>query len=181
MTRKARLLVSGVTILGAVAGFTAFEALRPTLRKMDTEAAIRIVHSAAGNGGVLMAIDEVGLQYVSELYALPKTCTKENYTAADKSIQEKLFLCEKPRQQLIPQMIRKGTVLIAEQTKGIFLRRSFLLPNRHLVAPYAANSFDMARDGVIEVEKVRITEGPNRDLEGWIETSLLTRLCCPSL
>jgi len=148
---------------------------------MDAEAAIRVVHSAAGSGGVLIAIDEVGLQYVNELYALPKTCTKDNYAAPDKSIQEKLFLCEKYREPLNPQMIRKGTVLIAEQTKGIFLRRSFLLPSGRLVVPYAVNSFDMARDGVVEIEKVRITDGPNRDLEGWIDTSLLTRLCCPSL
>jgi len=54
--------------------------------------------------------------------------------------------------------------------------RWFLPKGGRLVAPYPANSFDMVKYGMIEVEKVRITEGPNKGLEGWTQIQCLHRL-----
>jgi hypothetical protein len=51
-------------------------------------------------------------------------------------------------------------ILLVKRNKG----RPFLVGGGRLVDPYSANSYDMARarDGAVEVETIRITEGPTR-------------------
>jgi hypothetical protein len=141
MTQKGRLALSGLIILLLVV----IAVVRSMLRKMDRDAAIRI----ARTGGVLMATNEIGLRYLDKLYALPKSCTKENFADTNISIHEKLSLCARPPQPLNSQMIGKGTVLIPEGSSGIALQRRLLFPMAAWFCHNSLNSFDMARDGWI--------------------------------
>lgn len=52
----------------------------------------------------------------------------------------------------------------------------FLLKGGRLAEPYVASANDMMRDDVIEVERIKIMEGPNRGLEGWAQSNCLGRL-----
>lgn len=100
-----------------------------------------------------MATNPDGLRQLHDLYSLPKTCTEANMRAAG---MEVLFLCQ-PVSKPIPDDIGLALVRIPEGTKGTAIGRQFLLPEGRLVQPYSANTFDMARDGAIEVERIRIT------------------------
>lgn len=71
---------------------------------------------------------------------------------------------------------RDGLVFIPNKTKGRYKGQKFLLKGGRLVDPYPANSYDMARDGAIEVERIKITEGPHKGLEGWVQTNCLKRV-----
>ena len=70
-------------------------------------------------------------------------------------------------------MITKGVILIPEGTKAVYTDRRFVLPGGRLVEPYAATVSDMARDGAVEVERIKITQPPYENLEGWVYTQLL--------
>ena len=50
-----------------------------------------------------------------------------------------------------------------------------------MVKTYPANTYDMARDGAVELERIKITEGPNVGLEGWINSGSLAPLGGPPL
>src|SRR5260370_40863175 len=137
--------------------------------------------------GVVMAVDADGLRQLNELYSLPKTCTKANLAALEKARRisstgavalMEMQLCFPMTKPVTSQMIKKGVVLIPGKTKAKYMGRSFVLPGGSLVEPYAANTYDMARDGAVEVEKIKITQQPNKNLEGWIEIHFLTRVCC---
>ena len=136
---------------------------------------IRPVRSNTGSG-VLMAVDADGLRKLSELYSWSQTWTEANLQPGS-GILTKICL---PRfnftqSPITFQMITKGVPLIPEGTKATYMGRRFVLPGGRLVEPYAANEYDMARDGAIEVERIRIT-GPSREnLEGWIEIHFLGR------
>jgi hypothetical protein len=67
-------------------------------------------------------------------------------------------------------------VLVSDKTRAHYKDRKFLLPGGRLVEPYSANSFDMERDEAVEVERVRIIEGPHKGLEGWVPAGCLQRL-----
>jgi hypothetical protein len=58
-------------------------------------------------------------------------------------------------------------VFIETGTKANILDRKFL-EDGNLVEPYAANSYDMERDGAVEVVLIKIQDGPKKNLEGWI-------------
>jgi hypothetical protein len=139
---------------------------------------IRIVRGGSG-GGVLMAVDGDGLRYLNELYSLPKTCTKANVRAVRDPLVY-VQLCN-PASNLVPvtsQMVKKGVILIPQRTTAISVGQSFILPGGRLVQPYAANTFEMARDGAVEVERIRIMQPPNENLEGWVVEDFLGRVCC---
>ena len=70
---------------------------------------------------------------------------------------------------------RSHVLLLSEKTRGIFKGRYYLLRGGRLVAPYATTLSDMQRDGVIEIERIKITDGPLRGLEGWVPTKCLRR------
>ena len=67
-------------------------------------------------------------------------------------------------------------VFIPNQTRGIYKGQRFLLKDGRLVDPYPATFNDMERDGAVEVEKIRITEGPHKGIEGWVDPRCLKRL-----
>ena len=125
-----------------------------------------------------MATNSDGLRQLHDLYCLPKTCTEVNMRAA--RVPEVLFLCQ-PVSKPIRDDIGLGLVRIPEGTKGTAIGRQFVLPEGRLVEPYSANRFDMARDGAIEVERIRITQPPNVGLEGWVYTGSLGRVGSPPL
>jgi hypothetical protein len=136
---------------------------------------IRTVRSNTGSG-VLMAVDADGLRQLSELYSWSQTCTEANLQPGSgiltKICLPKFNFTERP---MTSQMINKGVVLIPEGTTGLCTGRRFVLPGGRLVEPYAANEYDMERDGVIEVERIRITRPPSENLEGWVEIHFLGR------
>jgi hypothetical protein len=69
-----------------------------------------------------------------------------------------------------------GLVFLPNGTKGVWKAQRFLLESGRLVEPYPANSYDMVRDGALEVEKIQVTEGPQKGLEGWIPSERLQRI-----
>lgn len=147
----------------------------------------RIVRSARHGEGALMATNSDGLRRLQEMYSLPKTCTEANMRTAREALAlkkpedaMKVFLCW-PASKPIPDDVGLGLVRIPEGTKGTAIGRQFVLPEGRLVEPYSANRFDMARDGAIEVERIRITQPPNVGLEGWVYTGFLGRVGSPPL
>jgi hypothetical protein len=146
----------------------------------------RRVRTADGKGAV-MATNSDGLRLLDEMYSLPKTCTEANMRAAREALAHKpeeamkvIRLCW-PVSKPIPNDIGPGLVRISEGTRGIVTGRMFVLPGGRLVEPYAANTYDMARDGAIEVERIRINQPPNEGLEGWVYTGSLCRVGSPPL
>jgi hypothetical protein len=95
-------------------------------------------------------------------------------------VTEAMSLCF-PVSKPIPNDLGPGLVRIPEGTRGTATGRMFVLPGGRLAEPYPANTFDMARDGAIEVERIRITQPPNRGLEGWVYTGSLRRVGGPPL
>jgi hypothetical protein len=67
-------------------------------------------------------------------------------------------------------------VFVPNKTRGITKGSQFLLKGGRLVEPYSANTYDMLRDGAVEVERIKITEGPQTGLVGWLPPHLLQRL-----
>jgi hypothetical protein len=146
----------------------------------------RRVRTADGKG-TLMATDSDGLRLLDEMYSLPKTCTEANMRAAREALPHKpeeavkvIRLCW-PVSKPVPNDLGPGLVRISEGTEGIVTNRQFVLPGGRLVEPYAANTYDMARDGAIEVERIKITQSPNVGLEGWVYTGSLGRVGSPPL
>jgi hypothetical protein len=146
----------------------------------------RRVRTADGKG-TLMATNSDGLRQLHDFYALPKTCAEANMRTAREALAHKpeeairvIRLCW-PVSKPIPNNIGPGLVRIPEGTRGIVTNRQFVLPGGRLVEPYAANTYDMARDGAIEVERIKITQPPNAGLEGWVYTGALGRVGSPPL
>ena len=137
---------------------------------------IRTVRSNTGSG-VLMAVDADGLRKLSELYSWSQTCTEANLQPGS-GILTKICLprfnfTERP---MTSQMINNGVVVIPEGKTGLCTGRRFVLPGGRLVEPYAANEYDMARDGAIVIERIRITGPSKENLEGWVEIHFLGRV-----
>ncbi len=65
-----------------------------------------------------------------------------------------------------------NTIRIPNGTKGRAVDRKFLRGGR-LVDPYPANTYEMERDGAIEVVLFEVTEGPHRGSRGWVQASFL--------
>jgi hypothetical protein len=124
--------------------------------------------------GALLATDVEGLRRLNELYAFPKTCTESNVRKAQ--VLEVMTLCavSKPPAGIED---RAGLVHLLPGTKAMATYRKFLLPGGRLVNPYAANTYDMARDGAVEVEHIK-ARGQNRTLDGWVVVGQLQTVCC---
>ncbi len=112
---------------------------------------VRILNSHGRNGdpGVWVATNETGLRAMC--------ATIDTSFATDAALAQ-------------------GLVLVPDKTQAHYKDRKFLLPGGRLVEPYPANSFDMERDQAVEVERVRIIEGPRKGLEGWVRAGYLQRL-----
>jgi len=65
-----------------------------------------------------------------------------------------------------------GAVIVPNGTKARSLDHKYLKGGR-LVEPYPANSYDMIRDGAVEVDLIEITEGPFQHSKGWVQGSCL--------
>jgi hypothetical protein len=147
------------------------------LRYIGKQEQIRIVRDS---GGALMALNAPGLRELHELYSFPKACTEDfGKSETDAGVKGVLLLkfCNQPAPPITRQMVKEGIVLIPGGTRAIVIGRSFILPGGRLVDPYSANTYDMARDGAVEVERIRITQPPNENLEGWVASGL-GRVCC---
>ena len=123
-----------------------------------------------------MAVDADGLRQLSELYSWSQNCTEASFRPGSGTVTKirlpRFNFTERP---MTSQMVTKGVVLIPEVTKVMYIGRRFVLPGGRLVEPYAANEHDMARDGVIEVERIRNTGPSKANLEGWVEIHFLAR------
>jgi hypothetical protein len=132
-----------------------------------------------------MAVDADGLRELNELYALPKACTKDlGQSTADAVMKMRLLLqfCSPDPPPITNNMIRKGVVLIPEGRRALSIGKwGIILPGGRLVDYYPATTYEMARDGAVEVEQIRIAQPPNENLEGWIVTQFLGRICCSGL
>lgn len=72
--------------------------------------------------------------------------------------------------------IRAGRLVeISGGTKAIDMG-VFYFDHGSLVKPYVTTVTEMHRNYVVEVERVRIAEGKFRGLEGWVDSSLLSRV-----
>lgn len=114
---------------------------------------LRIV--GAGAGGALVAVDARGLQLLNAYYAMPKACSE--MTGRETT---KIFSCYPSLGHIADDMIKPGIVLIPEGTRAEAIGESFVFPNGRLVPQYSGSLFQMARDGAVHVERIRITQPP---------------------
>jgi len=68
----------------------------------------------------------------------------------------------------------QGVVSIPNGTKGRVVDRKIYRDGR-LIDPYPTSRNEMERDGAVELERIRITEGPHKGVEGWVLSSVLRR------
>lgn len=118
------------------------------LNSQEHDARVRILNGEP-ESGVWLAIDSDGLRAMSGA----------NRAASGVALE-----------------LRNHFVFAPNQTRGIARGYRYLLPGGRLVDPYPANSYDLQRDNAIEVEKIRITGGPSKGVEGWAPTHACQRL-----
>lgn len=137
-----------------------------------------------------MATNSDGIRVLYEMYLLPNTCVETCYVGEVpmpevkgvkpediKKVLQPCFPASKP----LPDVLGSGLVKIPEGTRGIVIDRKFVRSGGRLAEPYESNWFAMSRDGVMEVNRLRITKGPNAGLEGWVYTRSLGRVGGPPL
>jgi hypothetical protein len=116
----------------------------------DQKAGVRIVNAGPDAAGVWIAANDDGLRVMSDQIISPLG---------------------------VPSNTADGNlVFVPNKTKGIAKGRRFLLKDGRLIQPYPANTYDMLRDGAVEVERIKITEGSQRGLMGWLPSYYLQRL-----
>jgi hypothetical protein len=128
----------------------------------------RMADRVVPSGGVLMAVDADGLRELYELYAVPKVCGDRNF--AKKADPQVYFARCFKAVRITPDLAKKGTVLLRAGTKATSLGQSYVLENGRLApSSYSQRSVaDAERDGAVPVEQIRITDGPNKRLVGWV-------------
>ena len=154
-------------------------AATPTKTSPSVTLMLHIVAPAPFQGAALIAVDENGLEQLDRLYSLSKDCTEANLRASSNPLTG--FVCNTPRPPITSEMVTKGVTQLSEGTKAVVMDRRYVLPGGRLVVPYPVNTYDLARDGVIEVEKIKITQPPTEGLEGWVQTDFLARVGSPPL
>jgi hypothetical protein len=75
-----------------------------------------------------------------------------------------------------PNTADNKLVFVPNKTRGIARGERFLLKGGRLVIPYSANTYDLQRDGAMEVEGIEITEGPQTGVMGWAPVNYFQRL-----
>ena len=110
---------------------------------------------------------------MNQLFASSKTCTEAQTQGTS---APNLLVCAAPDPLIKSENSSPGLVYVPAGTKATSTGTSFLVVGGRLVDPYATNEYTMERDGVIEVEHVRI--GLNESSDGWVEAALLRRACC---
>ena len=70
----------------------------------------------------------------------------------------------------LPPEMRRHFIFVPNKTRGISITGGgYLLQDGQLVDPYPTTLSEMKRDHVTDVEKIRITEGPSKGIEGWAD------------
>jgi hypothetical protein len=98
------------------------------------------------------------------------------YIATDENGLRALSKASEMESDIFKLQAGRGLVFIRKGTRGRYRGRRFLIKGDRLVEPYPANYYDMIRDGAIEVERIKIVEGPHKGLEGWAHPNDLQRL-----
>jgi hypothetical protein len=148
------LIAAAVALLTVIITYAAVYNTIAYLNKQDR---IRIVRNDLG--GALMAVDVEGLRLLNEYYA-------------------SLLNEFNPSQTLIrvtDGMIKNGLVLIPEGTKAEFIDESCVFPGGRLEPQYLDNRFQMWKHRAVHVERIRITQPPHKNLEGWVAADFLSR------
>src|SRR5665213_2167126 len=129
---------------------------------VNHEMRLRIVSDGRS---ALMAVDSEGLRQLNSLYALPGICADAAFRArTDPGTWLKLCLRGVP---VTSETTRKGMVLLPAGTRAISLDTRYVLPGGQFAVSYSAPNINaMIRDGVVEVEHIKITQQPNKNLEG---------------
>jgi hypothetical protein len=76
----------------------------------------------------------------------------------------------------IAPTLERHLVFIPNNTRGIYKRRAYLLKDGQLVDPSEVTPKEMAAGTSVEIEKIKIIEGPSKGLEGWIPEHRIQRL-----
>lgn len=76
----------------------------------------------------------------------------------------------------VPPELRKHFVFVPNDTRGISKATGDLLQDGRLVPSQLWGYSEMVREHIKNVERIRITEGPNKDIEGWADTQSFTRI-----
>jgi len=121
-----------------------------------------------------MAVSTDGLRTLDAMYALPKDCTEANMRSA--RVTEVLSLCNVPQPSLKSEN-RAGLIYLWPGTKAMATGRKFVLPGGRTVVPYSANTYDMARDGAVEIEHIKIHD-QHLEADGWVVAAELQHVCC---
>jgi len=138
---------------------------------MSVRSAIRIVRP----DGAWMAVDQAGLARLNALHAASPECRRR--LSESNRDPHQVHGCLTPNVSIntAPQADVTNLIPLKHQTQATALARGFLLPDGKIVAPYAANRYEMDTAGIVEVEKIRVDTTGN---EGWVETYTLHRVCC---
>ncbi len=170
MRRKIRApwIIAGVIVVSFAIDISAFRILYVQWSKPPIEEIV--IGTGAQEPGILMATDEDGLRVMSSKPPIQVTVTDENGIMVLGGIHIPL---QAPR----TAQPKKGQVLVLNGTKASFINGKFLLRDGSLVDPYPTSRYQMERDGVFEVDRIRITDGPQRNLEGWVRSDDLQRTC----
>ena len=123
----------------------------------DQMGRVRIVNSGPNDAGVWIAIDDDGLRVLSDQLLISQDLFGLRYLIPTNTANDKL-------------------VFVPNKTRGIAKGVRFLLKGGLLVPPYPANTDDMLRDRAVEVERIKITEGPQAGVVGWLPSQYLQRL-----
>src|ERR1022692_3598319 len=160
MTLRKWLIIAPLTVI--IASAAVYMALA-YLKKQDR---VRIVRNGAG--GALLVVDAEGLRLLNDYYALPKTCSEKDVRGTIKILD-----CYQTMRHITDGMIKKGVVLIPEGTRAEVTAESYVFPDGRLVSHYSGTLFQSAKDGAVPVERIRITQAPQKNLEGWVEAHFL--------
>lgn len=80
-----------------------------------------------------------------------------------------------PPMPVTTDLSQNGIVFVPNGTHAEVRDRKFLKDGR-LVEVYPASSFEMNRDGAVEMERIRITDPYHRKAEGWVLSQCLRRI-----
>jgi hypothetical protein len=146
-----------MTIGISVLSISLYTAVAWFFNDQDQKARVRIVNGGPEAAGVWIATDDDGLRVMSDRPRVPPSLFGFPSEIPTNTADDKL-------------------VFVHNKTRGIAKGRRFLLQGGRLVQPYPANTYDILRDGAVEVERIKITEGPQKGLIGWLPSHYVQRL-----
>jgi len=117
-----------------------------TLNGQIRDNRIRIVNDRQGTG-VWMAIDDAGLKALAETPGVDSAA---------------------------PDELRSHLLFVPNKTRGNYKGRRFLMADGRLVVPFPTNEMDNPQR--VEVEKIKIIDGQNKGVKGWVLSRHLKRL-----